>query len=487
MRIIDNDLLSIQEARILVENSVESQKELLKLAPNEIDKIILNFLDKIPEYLKEYLVYNYDETKIGKVEDELFLLKKFISKMKEEIIKIKCVGCIKKDENEKIIEVGVPYGVIAAFSSEKNSILTFIYYIIIAIKSQNSIVMVCNRKNSKTLSKFLKIAIKLLELEGIPEGTISYLSNVSLNGYKEIINHKNVNLLLNTDCIEILEECKKSGKLMIYGDYGNTPVFIERSANIEEAVVNIIKSKMLNYGVAPGSEQALVVEKVIVDEVKRKFLEKDCYFMTEKESNNLKEILFDKNGSFNKKYIGKSAQILAREAGFEIDKKIKLLITSEKYLTLDSTYAKEKLCPVLDFYIEDDWENACEKCIELLLNGNKGHTLILYSNDKKVIEQFCLRKPVGRILVNSSGVLGSMGIITDFFPAVTLGSGVTGMGVTSDNVSPLNLIYKRKVGYEKFKENSNSNYKKIIEKKIEKSINSELEEKIKKLLLEIIE
>lgn len=91
--------------------------------------------------------------------------------------------------------------------------------------------------------------------------------------------------------------------------------------------------------------------------------------------------------------------------------------------------------------------NACEKCIELLITERSGHTLVIHSKDEAVIEQFALKKPVGRLLINTPAVYGSMGMTTNLFPAMTLGSGVVGQGITTDNVSPMNLIYKRKVGY----------------------------------------
>lgn len=485
MRIIDNDLLSIQEARILVENSKEAQKELIKLSSEKINKVIEAFLNRVLDYSDEYIKSVYEETRIGSVDDEKLLLNMFLTKLKENIYDLQCVGSIKKDNNGRTSEVGVPYGVIGAFCSEKNSVLTLIYYITLALKSQNAIILVCSKKNSKTLSEFLNKVRKFLELEGIPECAVSYLSNVSLNGCKEIVNHRDVNLIINTEVPEIVDEIERSGKILLYGSYGNTPVFIEKSANIEKAVSDIINSKTLNYGVAPGSEQAVVVEREILESVKSKFKEKNCYFMSKIESEKIKQILFDKNGNLNAKYIGKTPQFLAKDAGITIDENIKLLITEEKYLTLDSVYGQKKLCPVLDFYIEDDWENACEKCIELLLNKSQGHTLILHSENDYVIEQFLLRKPVGRMLVNTSGVLGSMGITTDFFPAVTLGSGVVGKGITSDNISPMNLIYKRRIGYERSKNFSNSNYKKIMDKKIEKSMSDKELEEIKRLLIKI--
>ena len=124
-----------------------------------------------------------------------------------------------------------------------------------------------------------------------------------------------------------------------------------------------------------------------------------------------------------------------------------LLISEQKYVSEKNPYSREKLCPVLAYYVEDDWMHACEKCIELLLSERRGHTLTIHSRDEAVIEQFALKKPVARILVNTPATFGALGITTNLFPAMTLGSGSAGRGSTSDNVSPMNLIYIRKVGY----------------------------------------
>ena len=146
--------------------------------------------------------------------------------------------------------------------------------------------------------------------------------------------------------------------------------------------------------------------------------------------------------------VGKSPQILAKKSGFTVSEDVKILVSEEKYVSETNPYSKEKLCPVLSYYIEEDWQNACVKCIELLLTERYGHTLVIHSKDPFVIEQFALKKPVGRILVNSRATYGSLGMTTNLFPSMTLGSGSAGKGITSDNVSPMNLIYIRKIGYE---------------------------------------
>ncbi len=473
MDIIDNDLLSMQEARILVENAREAQKIVKNFSQEQLDFIVNNIFKEIKDHIEEFAKLDYEETEIGNVEDKKLKLELFLNNLEKALKNMRCVGVIENNKEDKTLDVGVPVGVIAAFCSEANIVSTLIYKSIIAIKSGNGIVFGMSKKAKKTTKKVMDTIINIIEKSGAPQGIISYISRCSLNGSKELLNHKDINLILNTGIDKLLDEIKTSGKSYIYGGNGDSPVFIERTADIKEAVKNIVDSKTFDNGIIPGSEEIIVVEKVILEEVKKEFIKNNAYFLNEEESKRLKEIIFDKFGKFNKNYIGKSSQFLAEKAGIKVEKNVKLLITNEKYLTLDSEYSKEKLCPVLDLYVEEDWKNACEKCIELLLSDKQGHTLIIHSQDENIIEQFILKKPVGRVLVNTGGSYGSLGITTNLFPAMTLGSGVIGKGITSCNVSPRNLIYIRKVGYGV--------------RKVEEILkNKNLEEKLKEIIKTIL-
>lgn len=448
MNIIDNDLLSMQEARILAENSKEAQK-ILGTYPQErldkiIDKIVLELKDNIHSIASEL----YEEVDFGIKKDKEIKLNFLLESVNEKIKEMRCVGIISRDDENKITNIGVPIGVIVAFCSEVNPISTLIYKVLISIKSGNSIIFNLQKNSKKTMIKVLDLIIEVSKKEGLPDGTISYLSRISLNGTRELINHSNVDLILNTGVDDLLTEIYKSGKALVYGRTGNTPVFIERSANIKKAILDIVTSKTFDNGIMPGVEQAVVVDGTILEEVVDEFKRNKAYFLKEDESLKLKELLFDSKGEFKKLYIGRDAQFIAQRANIEIPKDIKLLISRERYVSFENPFSKERLCPILSFYVEDNWMSACEKCIELLLNEKQGHTLVIHSNDENIIKEFSLKKPVGRILINTSGSFGSMGGTTNLFPSVTLGCGVIGKGMTSDNVSPMNLIYIRKVSYE---------------------------------------
>lgn len=169
--------------------------------------------------------------------------------------------------------------------------------------------------------------------------------------------------------------------------------------------------------------------------------------MSGQESEELSKCLFRPDDRINPEFVGKSAVELAQKIGMCVPEDTKILISEQKYVSYTNPYAREKLCPVLAFYVEKDWMYACEKCIELLINEGRGHTLVIHSKNEAVIREFALKKPVSRVLVNTPATLGGIGATTNLFPALTLGCGAAGGGVTSDNVSPLNLINIRKVGY----------------------------------------
>ena len=447
MNIIDNDLLSMQEARILVENAREAQKKLATFPQEKLDEIVEAMAEEIEKHLMELAKMSNEETEYGKWEDK-YIKNHFVCKyLKSRLKDMKCVGIINEDKVNSTMDVGVPMGVIIAFCPSTSPVSTTIYKALIAIKTGNAIIFSPHPRAKNTIFKTIDILIRAAERAGLPEGTLAYLHTVTKSGSLELMNHKDTSLIMNTGVPEMLKAAYKSGKPVIYGGNGNGPAFIERTADIKQAAKDIIDSKNFDYGVVSAAEQSIVVDSCIVAEVKEELQKNGAYFMTEEESEKLASIFFYKDGSPDLEMIGKSPQFLAKNAGFTVPEDTKVLISKQKFVFQKNPYSREKLCPVLAFYIEEDWMHACEKCIELLLSERQGHTLIIHSKDEEVIRQFALKKPVGRVLVNTPGTFGSMGATTNLFPSMTLGSGSAGDGMTSDNVSPMNLIYLRKVGY----------------------------------------
>ncbi|CAH2213951.1 aldehyde dehydrogenase family protein [Tepidibacter aestuarii] len=447
MNIIDNDLLSIQESRILIENASQAQKALATFSQEKLDEIVERMAEEVKKYAYELAKMCEDETDYGKWQDKYIKNQFACEYVPIRLRGMRCVGIIGEDRENKTMDVGVPMGVIIALSPATSPISTTIYKALIAIKSGNAIVFSPHPRAKNTIGKALDIMIRAAEGYGLPTGALSYLHTVTPAGTKELMNHKGTSIIMNTGVPGMLKAAYESGKPVIYGGNGNGPAFIERTADINQAVKDIIASKTFDNGMVSAAEQSIVVDSCIAAEVKQEMQNSGAYFMTEEESQKLGSLFFYSEGRVNSEMVGKSALELAKRAGFCVPSSTLVLISEQKYVSETNPYSKEKLCPVLAYYIEDDWMHACEKCIELLLSERNGHTLVIHSKNEDVIRQFVLKKPVGRVLVNTPASFGSMGATTNLFPALTLGSGSAGKGMTSDNVSPMNLIYIRKVGY----------------------------------------
>ncbi len=447
MTIVDNDLLSMQEARILAENAFEAQKELSTFTQEKLDKIIECMAKAVETHTQKLAVMSNEETEYGRWQDKWIKNKFVCGKVLNRLKGMRCVGIINEDRQNQIMDIGVPVGVIVALCPATSPVSTTIYKTLISIKSGNTIIFSPHPRARKTIIELLEIMIDAAESNGLPEGSIAYLNTVTPAGTIELMAHKATSLIMNTGVSGMLQKAYEAGKPVIYGGTGNGPAFIERTADIKQAALDIISSKTFDNGIVPSAEQSVVVDSCIAEDVKRELQNNGAYFMSEEESHKFASLYFYPDGSSNSEMVGKSAVVLAQRAGFSVAGDVTVLIAERKYVSDTDPYSKEMLCPVLTFYVEDDWMHACEKCIELLLSERNGHTLVIHSKDEDVICQFALKKPVGRMLVNTPATFGGMGLTTNLFPSMTLGSGSAGDGITSDNVSPMNLIYVRKVGY----------------------------------------
>lgn len=444
--IIDNDLLSMQQARILAENACAAQKALALFPQERLDEIVERVALAVTPHLGELAKLSSTETDGGVWRDKLVKNGFVCTAVLERLRSVRCVGVIAEDRASGLMDVGVPLGVIAAACPSTSPVSTTIYLTLIAIKSGNAIVFSPHPRAEACMKRVLDIMIPAAREAGLPEGCLAYLDTVTRSGSLELMGHPSVSLLLVSGVPGLLEAARSTGKPVIFGGTGNGPAFIERTADIGRAVRDILDSKTFDNGMAPSAEQSIVVDGCVEREVVRALEENGAYFMTEAQSLALAGQFFCPLGKRRKGTMGVSASVLAGRAGFTVPDGTRVLVARRKYVSGNDPYSRELLAPVLALYVEDDWMHACEKCIELLLHEKNAHTLSIHSRDEEVIRQFALKKPVGRLLVNTPAAFGGMGATTNLFPSMTLGSGSAGRGITADNVSPMNLVYVRKVG-----------------------------------------
>jgi acetaldehyde dehydrogenase (acetylating) len=269
------------------------------------------------------------------------------------------------------------------------------------------------------------------------------MTTVTLEGTQELMKHRDVAVILATGGMGLVRAAYSAGKPAYGVGPGNAPAYIERSADLKKAVSDVMTGKTFDNGVLCSSENSVVVDEAIAEDVKREFTAQGGYFMNAAEMDAVARVLITPQRLPNPALVGKSAQFIAEKAGITVPAGTRVLLAPLTGVGRDYPLSIEKLCPVLSFYVVADWLQGCERCKEILRYGGMGHTMSIHSRDEAIILEFGLRKPAFRIIVNSPTTLGSIGLTTGLDPAMTLGCGGYGGNITSDNISPSTANIKR--------------------------------------------
>lgn len=443
----DKDLRSIQEVRILVEKAKIAQIELKKKSQAEIDRIVKAMADIAFKESEKLAKMAVEETGFGIYEDKI-IKNQFASKTLYEFIKdIKTVGIINEDKENRLLDIAMPVGVIAGIIPSTNPTSTAIYKALISIKAGNAIIFSPHPSAVDCISETARVLYEKAVEEGAPEGIIGCMTIPTLEGTNELMKHKDISLILATGGAAMVKAAYSSGTPALGVGPGNVPAFIERSADISIAVKRILQSKTFDNGTICASEQAIVTENCIKSQVQSELVKQGAYFLNNEETEKVSRSIQREDGSLNSKIVGQSAMKIAKMSGVEVPSNTRVLVGEQVGVGKEYPFSREKLSPLLAFYSEENWEKACERCIELLEYGGLGHSLAIHSKDEKIIHEFALKKPVSRILVNTPASHGAIGATTKLAPSLTLGCGAGGGSATSDNVSPLHLLDIKKMVY----------------------------------------
>ena len=446
---LDKDLLARQEARVLAAAAEKAQHILADMPQEKLDGIVEAVAKAFSENAVLLAELAVRETGFGNVEDKT-TKNRFASNMVAEAVRgMKTVGLLGKKAEERVWEIGVPVGVIAAIVPSTNPTSTVCYKAIIALKAGNAIVFSPHPKAVDCTRKAARIVAEAAERAGAPKGCVGCLSIPSLDGCKELMGAGQVKLILATGGPAMVKAAYSSGKPAIGVGAGNGPSYIHHSADVGHALGCILRSKTFDNGTVCASEQSIILEKPMEKAVLEAGRQRGFYFMDEGEAGRLGKLLFRPNGSLNPETVGKPAGTLARMAGFSVPEGTKILVAREQEAGPSRPYSMEKLCPVLALYVMDSEEAVLKKCIGILDHEGSGHTFSMHCEDEAVIRRFAEKIPVSRFLVNTPAALGGIGASTGLFPALTLGCGAIGGSSSSNNISPMDLVNIRRVAWGK--------------------------------------
>ncbi|WP_353893522.1 acetaldehyde dehydrogenase (acetylating) [Proteinivorax hydrogeniformans] len=445
MQNLDKDLRSVQEARDLAKRGKIATDQIAEFTEEQIDKILCNMVKVAKENAVRLARMAVEETGFGKVEDKTYKNHMASVLLYEAIKDMKTVGVISEDHNKQVLDIAEPMGLLMGIVPSTNPTSTAIYKSMIAIKSRNGIVFSPHPAALKCTKEAVDLMHNAAVEAGAPANIISTIVTPSIEATNELMKHEHISMIIATGGPGMVKASYSAGKPALGVGAGNSPAYIERTANIPKAVSNILASKTFDYGTICSSEQSIIVEECNQAAVVAELKKQGAYFMTAEETKKVCGLLFRNGHIMNAKFVGRSPQVIAQAAQISIPENTKVLIGEQQGVGKGYPLSYEKLTSVLAFYTVKDWVEACELSIELLQNGI-GHTMSIHTEDRDKVMKFA-SKPASRILVNTGGTQGSTGGSTGLLPAFTLGCGTWGGSSTSENVSPEHLINIKRVAY----------------------------------------
>ncbi|KRN09295.1 aldehyde-alcohol dehydrogenase [Lactobacillus gigeriorum DSM 23908 = CRBIP 24.85] len=353
----------------------------------------------------------------------------------------KTVGIIDEDKELGLTKIAEPKGVIAGVTPVTNPTSTVIFKAMLALKTRNTIIFGFHPQAQKCCVATGKIIQAAAEAAGAPKNAIQWIEEPSIQATSDLMNHPDVQTILATGGPGMVKAAYSSGKPAIGVGPGNGPSYIEKTANTDRAVYDIILSKTFDNGMVCASENSVVVDDVY-DQVKAEFKRWNCYFLNKAEIKKFETHFIDpKRGTVAGPVAGKSAYEIAKLCGVEVPEDTKVIIAEYQGVGKAYPLSAEKLSPVFTLYRAKGHEDGFRICRALLNYGGRGHTAGIHSNDQKVIDEFAMKMDACRILVNSPAALGGIGdLYNNMLPSLTLGTGSYGANIFSHNVGAKDLL-----------------------------------------------
>lgn len=448
MELKDKDLLSLQEVRTLLGEAKKASEKLAEMDQRQIDSIVKAISDAGTAHAEKLAKMANEETGFGRWQDKV-IKNLFAAQVVYEAIKNqKTVGILHEDRERKVWDIGVPVGVIAGIVPSTNPTSTVIYKAMIALKGGNAIVFSPHPGAKKCILETVRIISEAAERAGCPRGAISAVSIPTMPATQELMKHDNTALILATGGGAMVKSAYSSGTPAIGVGAGNGPAFIDKSADVALAVKRILDSKTFDNGTICASEQSIIVEQAMEQKVTEELRKQGAYLLDAGDTKKLGQFILRANGTMNPMIVGKSVAQIAEYAGLSnIPSGARVLVGRETKVGEGAPYSREKLAPILGFYVENDTDSVLRRSVEILHMEGAGHTFSIHANDESVVKKFALAVPASRILVNTPGALGGIGATTGLFPALTLGCGAVGGSSTSNNIGPMDVINIKRVGF----------------------------------------
>jgi acetaldehyde dehydrogenase/alcohol dehydrogenase len=432
-----------KETHEIVARAEKAQKSFENWPEDRVDSMLKDIAETISKRAEELAEASVNETDMGIITDKIIKIRFASLEVYKTISGRTGTGFLKTNPQSQVTEIASPVGVILGLIPVTNPVPTIVFKTLIALKGRNALILSCNRAALGVGNQAVDIINNVLEHHKAPKDLVqSIRQRSSRQKTMMFMNHPGISLILATGGTSMVKAAYSSGTPAIGVGSGNAPVLICEDADLSAAAQAIIQSKSFDNGIICGSENNLIVVASIHNNFIKMLEAHGALIVTADEKNRLTAQIIDPDTlSLKRSIIGKSAQFIADNAGIQRNKDIRLIVVPIiKEAELQDIYAHEKLAPILSLYTVKDELEGIQVCKQILSNQGRGHTAIIHTQDQNLMQQFGREMEASRILVNTPGSQGCVGLGNGLTPSFTLGCGTFGGNSTTDNIGYTHLL-----------------------------------------------
>ncbi|MGH2789157.1 MAG: aldehyde dehydrogenase family protein [Actinomycetota bacterium] len=443
---MDQDLRSIQQARDLAIKAKAAADEWATATQEDVDRAVEAMSMAGRAAAKELAELAVKVTGYGRSDHKEIKDLFNVVDLYDAIAPLRTVGVISAQRETGVVEIAEPVGVIAALIPTTNPVSTVFFKGLISIKARNAVVMAPHPRAAGASAAAAQVLVEALRSVGAPDGLLSCMTEISLDGTHALWNHDAVSMVLATGSAAMVRAAHSSGKPTYAVGPGNVPSYIHASVtDLHDAAAGTLASGVFDYGTPCASEQSVIVDRAIEHALRDRLEALGARFLSDDEAERLTKAVFTPSLTFNPDCVGQSPQALAERAGITVDPQTTALVVRPEGVGRDHPLSMELLTSTLKWYVESGPDEGIARANQLLRFGGEGHTAAVWAGDERVSGRFGVMARAFRVLVNTPACFGAMGATAALPPSFMLGTGTWGGSITADNIGPLHLINRKRV------------------------------------------
>ena len=443
---IDSDLAALQDVRECLARAKKAGERLARFTQAEIDRVVRAMCMAGSREAERLAKIAVEESGFGIVESKVLKNRVATDLLWKDIRNVQTAGILRRDPKAGVIEIAAPMGTVAAVIPVTNPTSTALFKCIISLKARNPVVCSPHPRAVRAVAEACRVVGEAAVRAGAPEHSVQCLTNVTLEATQHLMSHRLTGVILATGGPDLVRAAYSSGKPALGVGAGNAPAIIDRTADLRLASRMLVSSQTFDNGTICSSEQSIVCLVEVKDQLLSELRRLRCHLCTAEETKKLEKLVL-RGRRQNPDIVGQAAAKIAEMAGFAVPQETTVLVAEYSGVGFDHPLSIEKLSPILAFYTVRDIDEAAELAGRLLRFGGDGHTFAIHTKDEEIVLRLTELLPASRVIVNGPTSQGGVGFATHLIPSLTLGCGTLGGNISTNNISPRDLINVKRVAW----------------------------------------